>query len=1486
MGIAWAYEPKRNFVAGAAVTEAVTEDEMRGSDPSGVATADPLLVGLDVGSTTVKLLAYDIKSGQIMHSAYRRHHARQSEGIAVLLEEFAKAFSDVSMHAVVTGSGGIKIAEALGVPYMQEVVANVVALRRFCPQARTAIELGGQDAKVVFFSRGAQAGQLEVDDMRMNGTCAGGTGAFLDEIAALLKVPIEDFDTLAGQATAVYPVSGRCGVFAKTDMQPLISQGVSKADLALSSFHAIAKQTIGGLAQGHVIEAPVVFEGGPLLFNPTLVRVFAERLGLAEGDIVVPEHPEMMVALGAALSAMEACTGDAAAMCVEDAIRALRRLTKPTGSTTSSAPLFADDAERAEFERRHPREKPPRGPCPGPIRAYLGIDSGSTTTKLALIDEEGELLDSFYASNGGEPLEVAGRALARIGRRWSEAGAQLDICAVCTTGYGEHLFAEAYHADCSVVETVAHAYYAVASDPDTTFVLDIGGQDMKAIWLDDGVITDIVINEACSSGCGSFLEGFAASLGIERDAMAEAAFSSESPANLGSRCTVFMNSNVISAQRDGKQPADIIAGLSRSIVKNAFTKVIRQANVESLGSHVVVQGGAFANDAVLRAFEEHLGHAVTRGLHPGLAGAIGAALTARDHAREAVDADTFQSTFIGLDGVRSLEFKREQNVVCQLCANHCSRTFVLFSSGATYVTGNRCPRGAVEQPSADLPVVTASRSAPNLFRERERLLFEDYSKAELLPANGHVIGLPRVLAMWDDAPFWKAFFQSLGFTVLFSRPSERDRYEDSLVCVASDTACLPAKLAHSHVRDLVNRGVDRIFMPIITARKPEGASPRSESVCALVKGMPMVVRSSDVPEENWDVPLDAPLFHWHSARDREGQLARYMESTYGISAECTRAAIAQGDHAKAAFRAALEERGAAVMAQTRENGEFAVVLAGRPYHNDAFVNHGLPELITSHGVPVLTVDSLPGLDDIVLEGSRLDIVNNYHARMLRGALYVAGCDCLEYAQIVSFGCGHDAYLSDEIVRLMHESSAKVPLILKMDEGDIRGPLGIRVRSFLETVKSRRRKLNISDGQALENVLPDPYPAKFDRAGRVAKTVLVPNTSHAFSRLMAAVFSKQGLNAVPLPIGRDRASDLGKRYVHNDICYPAQMLIGEALEALESGRFDPDNTAIGMAKYLGDCRLTHYSALLRKALDDAGYPQVPIITNDDADESDMHPGFKMSLSSALRVAFCLPMIDALEELLRKMRPYEMEPGSADFAFERALDHVIGGVQAGGLRGAYDGFKVAVDIMAQLPYERSVPRPRVLVVGEYLLNFHPGANRDIERYLEDNGLEVVEARMTDVIRKTYFYQRAQVREFDVKRSLPDRAFLEVADRAFEMAHDVTDRIAGAHPLYEPPCRMPELVEASDDIVHHTFDAGEGVLIPAEVLHHYERGVRSFVILQPFGCLPNHVVGRGIAKSLRRRCPDAHILTLDYDPDVSFANVENRLQMLVMSAGEGQI
>lgn len=1444
-----------------------------------------MLIGIDIGSTTTKIAAVSEKDFRILYYDYQRHGSAQKKSVIRALDKLQNHFPGEKVRAAFTGSGAKPIADQTGDPFIQEIVANSLALEQIYDRVGTAIELGGQDAKMLFFRKQDKEDKdsLQVADMRMNGSCAGGTGAFIDEVASILDVDIRDFNRLAERGDCVYDISGRCGVFAKTDIQPLLNQGVSKENLALSAFHAIAKQTIGGLAQGLDIESPVVFEGGPLTFNPELVGVFARRLGLADSDILIPDHPEITVAYGAALSL-------AGMFADRNDYRTVKEIREKLVDSVADSrepirlgrPFFEGEEERQAFQERHKKQGLPslaaeKGKT---IRAFLGIDSGSTTTKFVLIDEEENLLDSFYSSNKGNPLMVARQALLALRDRFQKRGADLEILAAGSTGYGELLFHKAWNTETHVVETVAHARAAEKYVKDASFLLDIGGQDMKAIWLDHGIITNIVVNEACSSGCGSFLENFAQNLEIPVEKIAEAAFSSKTPAVLGSRCTVFMNSSIITEQRNGKSPADIMAGLCRSIIENVFTKVIRISNLTSLGDRIVVQGGTFENDAVLRAMEQYVGRQVTRAPYPGIMGAIGAALITKE---EYLARGEKQNIFIGWEGLADFSFSQDANSPCPFCANHCKRTIIHFNNGKSWVTNNRCERGEIlgdprdDEVRKKLKEKEKDRSrVPNLYRLREKLLFKEYDVPAILPARGIRIGLPRVLAFWDNMPFWSAFFRSLGFEVVMSPSSTRKIYEKGLSAIPSDTVCFPAKLVHGHLRWLAEKGVDCIFMPSITTIPSENTEKNSVSMCAVVKGYPIVIRNSDNPEKKCGIPFEAPLFHWYSLKDRRRQMIQYMKGRWDIGEKAVQRALEAGDRAQASFRAQLQDAGEKVIRQVRERDSYAVVLASRPYQNDALVNHDLPDLFIHMGIPVLTADSIPEISGTDLGQTRIDVVNNYHARMFSSALAVARNPNLEYVQVVSFGCGHDAYLSDEIIRLMREVSGKTPLVLKLDESDVQGPLRIRVRSFVTTIEMTRKKkepLKISP-------LTDPYPVKFTRADK-EKTVLVPNTSHAFSRLMSAAMKAQKLRTVPLEVGREEAIRLGKQYVHNDICFPAQIVIGEALEALRSGKYDPDHTAVAMGKYIGDCRLTHYGALLRKALDDAGFPQVPILTNDEEDNRNVHPGYKMNLISGIRIAFGLPMIDTMEELLRKIRPYELEAGSADRAFEKGMDQIIDGMEKGGISGARKGFEKAIEIMKEVAYDRSEERPTVLIVGEYLLNFHPGANREIERYLENNGLEIIEAKMTDVIRKSYYYKDKQAQEYKITLPFATKMTNHISNQAFEYAHDLTDKIAAGHPLHEKATRMDQLAKTSDPIIHHTFDAGEGILIPGEILECAHKGCRNFIILQPFGCLPNHVVGRGISKKLKEIYPDARILPLDYDPDISFANIENRLQMLIMNA-----
>ena len=1432
-----------------------------------------LRLGLDVGSTTVKAVALDPSDNSVLFTRYQRHNAHQAATVRQLLEEAAGRFPDARFRIGVCGSGGRPIAGALGAGYVQEVVANAAAVRALYPQVRTAVELGGQDAKVIFFQYDEAAGKLQASDMRMNGSCAGGTGAFIDEIAALLNVPADAFEQLAARGKTVYSISGRCGVFAKTDIQPLLIQGAERADIALSTFHAIAKQTIGGLSQGLELTAPIIFEGGPLTFNPTLVRVFAERLGLAEGDIVRPEHPETIVARRTA-SAVDGLYPDGDdAMTLTEALERLDRAPARVESAAGAGrPFFAGDGERDAFLRRHRAELRTPVDATGRkvLRGYIGIDSGSTTSKFVFMDEDERVTDTFYANNQGEPLKVVRQGLLALAEKYEKRGIPIQVLGLGTTGYGEQMLSAAFHADYHTVETVAHARGCRRFFPDATFLLDIGGQDMKAIWLKDGVVTNIMLNEACSSGCGSFLENFASTLGLPVDRVAEAAFRSQAPAELGSRCTVFMNSTIINEQRNGKQPDDLMAGLCRSIIENVFTKVVRIANVAELGDRVVVQGGTFRNFAVLRALEEYLGREVTLAPYPGEMGALGAALAVKQEVEAHGYANGRCSAFIGFDAVRDFTYTRESGVLCPHCANHCSRTILRFPDGGSYVTGNRCDRGAVMAEEA-APAQKAE-AVPDLFRLRQQLLFKQYPVTPVREAQRETVGLPRVLEFWDSMPFWSTFFRALGYPVKLSHPSSRKQYESGLQYVASDTICFPAKLVHGHVLDLSKQGADRIFLPYILHMPTENKGEKSPYVCPVIMGYSMVVRNFQSPEDHFPVSFETPVFHWFTEQDRRRQICRYAAEHCGATREQAEEAYRQGAAAISSFRRTLTEAGEAVIAETEKAGGFAVVLAGRPYHTDPLINHDLSRMFTRRGIPVLTVDSLPGLEAADLRKSRVEITNDFHARMLSGAMVTAEKACLEYVQIVSFGCGHDAILSDEIIRLLGEGGGKPPLILKVDESQAAGSLGIRVQSFIETVQLRRS----AQTERAACRLPEPYAVKYRKEDKRLRTVLVPNISAPVSTLLTALMDREGIRAVALPVGGVEQIRVGKKYTHNDICFPCQMVVGELIDALRKGNYPEGSVAVGMAKLSCDCRMANYTPILRKALDSAGFANVPILTTDPGDTKGIHPGVSMlGARSVLLAAWAFSMLDILEELVRKIRPYERTPGETDRVFSDCVEDIAGGVKQG-LGRTIAAFRRSIAAFRALRWDRARRKPRVLVTGELLVTFHPGTNFHVEEYLERNGMEVILPRITYQFRKDFQAAISEIRDFGAHLA----PYPFALDGAVEFIQRFLERIACAHPLYRPAARPQELHSGVGDIIPKTLTCGEGWLMAGEIAHYAAEGVRSFIILQPFGCLPNHVCGRGVTKRLKEAFPGVQILPLDLDPDTSYANVENRLQMLIMN------
>lgn len=1423
-------------------------------------------MGIDIGSTTVKIM---LRNGEhILFTKYIRHKAKQAQTVYHLLEEVEKLLpAESKIMAAVCGSGGKPVAEALQIPYVQEVVANAEAIKTGYSNVRTAIELGGQDAKVIFFHFDEKSGTLEADDMRMNGSCAGGTGAFVDEIAKLLEVKPEHFEELAAAGTHVYDISGRCGVFAKTDIQPLLLQGAKREDIALSALHAIVKQTIGGLAQGLQLKPPIIFEGGPLAFHPTLIKAFAEHLGLSETQLVVPESPELMIVSGATVFAEKFWKqSKEEAMTISDMKKRLNALIieQQTVQFEKQSTFFENEVEQTAFLNRHQNElwETVSIPAGAHIPVFIGIDSGSTTSKIVALDENENVIFRYYEANNGKPIEVVKRGIYQLNEMVKNQGSSVWIKGLGTTGYGEEMTAEAFGADYHVVETVAHARGCEKFYKNVSFILDVGGQDMKAIWLNDGVITNIMLNEACSAGCGSFLENFASSLNIPVDKIADYAFSSENPAKLGSRCTVFMNSTIINEQRNGRNPQDIMAGLCRSIVENIFTKVVRISDTKELGNKIIVQGGTFKNMAVVKALEDYLKQPVTIAPYPGEMGAIGAALLAKENIEKNQKEN---SRFIGFDVAQNLIYQTDSSKRCHGCANQCRLMTMRFSTGKIWITGNRCERGAGGQ--------NRQERAEDLFLVRERLLNQEYKYEQVAADKKCVIGIPRVLEFWDSMPFWTTFFKSLGYKVQISDKNTYEVYEKGISYIASDTICFPAKLVHGAIINLMEKNVDRIFFPYIMHMPPEGTDKMSPYVCSVLQGYPMVARNSQDLDKQEELVYDTPIFHWFNKKNRKQQIVQYAIEQLDVSKEQALCAYHFAEKAILTFRNKLTSYAQDILKHVREEGKFAIVLAGRPYHSDPIVNHHLSEMFTRQGIPVLTADSLPGKDDVDLSNTRIEITNDFHTRMLESAVITAQTKELEYVQIVSFGCGHDAVLTDEIIRIMHQISNKQPLILKVDESSMEGALRIRVQSFLESLKMKHQ-----NKEAFEETkqLTTAYPAKYYKKDKKQRTLLLPNISENVSILLNGILQKEGFRVKCIPIGNEQQIALGKKYSHNDICFPCQMVIGEILGELQKGQYSQDEIAVGMVKFQCDCRMSHYAALLRKALDSAGYTKVPVVTTDVNDTKKGQPGVMLlGIHAVLEAVWTFMMLDILTELARKIRPYECNEGETNRTLKQAVTEIAQAIQKG-MKAANECYKEQLRKMSEIAYDRTQLKPRCLVTGELLVTYHPGSNFHIEEYLERNGMETIFPRVTDQLRKDFLASMSEIKDYHADMF----PYPFAVDWLFDTVQKKLEKEAQIHPLYEPALKPRRLYDEVADIIPMTLSCGEGWLMAGEIAHFAKQGVRSFIILQPFGCLPNHVCGRGTIKRLKQEYPNIQILPLDLDPDTSYANVENRLQMLIMN------
>ncbi len=1413
-------------------------------DDTGLSTATDLFFGLDVGSTTVKLVALD-RAGAMLFARYRRHLSEVRACAAAMLREASSHLPGRRWSMACTGSGAIALASELTLPFVQEVVASGLCIRSRIPDADVAIELGGEDSKLTFFTGGF--------DQRMNETCAGGTGAFIDQMAAFISADAPGLDEMALRHKTIYPIASRCGVFAKSDILPLLNEGCAREDIAASIMQAVVDQTVSGLARGRNISGKVVFLGGPLAFLPSLRERFVRTLRLEEGQAVFPEHAEYFVALGAALHAGETALADGGAPEAALPERLLRVLEerKNHDETLTLPPLFSGPEELAVFRERHSSEHVTRFPLEKyEGDAWLGFDSGSTTIKAALVDEEGRLLYSFYGPNNGDPLASGLAVLREI---YARKRPGLAIRAAAVTGYGSALLRAALRADIDEVETVAHFAGARFFLPEVSFILDIGGQDIKCMRIRAGAIDRIQLNEACSAGCGSFIEGFALSLSMPLPDFVDAALASSRPVDLGTRCTVFMNSKVKQAQKEGAAVGDIAAGLSYSVVRNACYKVMKISGPDELGSHVVVQGGAFANDALLRAFELHLGRNVVRPDIAGLMGAFGAALIARERGPE-----NGETKLLGPDEAARFTTSAS-STRCRLCANACLLTVTGFSGGRKFISGNRCERGAGNTPG-DLP---------NLYAYKHARLFDPYEPLAKEKARRGVIGIPRTLNIYENYPLWFTMLTELGFRVELSAPSSKELYFQGYGTIPSQTVCYPAKLAHGHILDLIARKVDRIFFPCLPFELKNFSTQTGAFNCPVVIGYPeLLARNIGELDE-----AGIPIIHQFLPLDEEFLAKRLRDIPLfsGIPASELHDAVRAGFAAMRAYKDDIAQAGDNALKELHAKGVFGVVLAGHPYHVDPEVHHGIPELITSCGMGVLTEDSVahlmpdPGLLRVVDQWT-------YHSRLYRAGAYAAGADNLAVLQLVSFGCGLDAITSDQLEEIV-TLKGRLYGQIKIDEGANLGQARIRIRSLLAALRERKGKENVPTEMAVYKGSP-PYT----EAMRDTHTILIPQLSPLHFQFLEAVFDSGGYRVAQLPSVSRAAVELGLRHVNNDACFPAIVVVGQLLHAVRSGLYDPAHIALMISQTGGGCRATNYIAFLRKALVESGLEHIPIISF-NMEGRDTNPGFKLSGSLLRRVVMAGYYGDALMRVLHRVSPYEAEPGSAKRLAKQWAEKAKPVIRAGKLIPFHSSMLALVRDFDRLPLRTEERKPRVGLVGEILLKYHPDANNKAAEIVEREGGEAVVPDLMDFVLYSFYdhvfnYNHLSGPWKAYASGLAGIAFLEFCGWSMRQGLSRSKR-------FTPPVRFSELRRKAKSLISLGHQTGEGWLLAAEMVELLESGVPNILCMQPFGCLPNHITGKGLLKELKRRFPQANIAAVDYDPGASEVNQINRIKLMMSVA-----
>lgn len=1397
-------------------------------------------LGLDIGSTTVKIAVLD-DNNNLIYSEYKRHYSDIKSCVIQIIQNCYRNVGDIPVRVCITGSGGLSLSEWLNINFVQEVIACAKAVEVLIPQTDVVIELGGEDAKITYFSGGME--------QRMNGSCAGGTGAFIDQMAVLLDTDAAGLNEYAKGHKVIYPIASRCGVFAKTDIQPLINDGARREDIAASILQAVANQTIGGLACGKPIRGKVAFLGGPLYFLSELRERFYESLCLNEEDIITQENSQLFAAIGAALAA----TTEKPVPFINLVKRFENIKDLIDDEVKHLDPLFKDEKAYLQFVERHKQAKiiETELAC-YKGKVFLGIDAGSTTTKVVLIGEHGEILYHHYCNNEGDPLA---KLITILKDLYTLLPSEVKLCKCTVTGYGEALMKAALHADIGEIETIAHYKAAEHFLPGVDFILDIGGQDMKCLRIKNGAIDSILLNEACSSGCGSFLEGFASSLKLPVAEFAKEALFANSPVDLGTKCTVFMNSRVKQAQKEGAKVSDLSAGLSYSVIKNALFKVIKVRNEQDLGSKIIVQGGTFHNDAVLRCFEKITGREAVRPEIAGLMGAYGAALISKE--RYLVGDESALLPREELDKF-SMQVSSSR---CKKCQNQCLLTINSFSNGEKYIAGNRCERGlGIDRKTQE--------KLPNLYEYKYRRTF-GYTPLTQEEANRGSIGIPRVLNMYENYPFWFTLFNSLGFRVVLSALSSKKLYEKGLETIPSESACFPAKLCHGHIMDLIEKGVDTIFYPSVVYERKEFQEVANHYNCPIVISYPEVIKNNIDEIKKRNIRFIKPFI---SLDNTKVLVKRLMEelADFEIKETDIRLAVLAACKERERYKSDIQKKGEDVLQYLKENDKHGIVLCGKPYHVDPEINHGIADLINSYGMAVLTEDSISHLAKL---RHKLRVVDQwvYNSRLYRAAGLVAFEPCLDLVQLNSFGCGLDAVTSDQIAELL-ATGGKMYTMLKIDEGNNLGAAKIRIRSLKAAMKERERRAYQPQPEKVSYQFP-----LFTKKMKQTHTILAPQMAPIHFELVQEAARVSGYNMVVLPAVDRTAVDEGLKYVNNDACYPAIIMIGQIVQALKSGEYDVNQTSVIITQSGGGCRATNYLAFLKLGLKQAGFSDVPIISINTIG-LDKQPGFKFSLSLINRCIMAIIYGDLFMRMLYRTRPYERFPGSSQMLFEKWKELAKDNIKSGDKKTFRENIKEVVKEYDSLEL-LDIKKPKVGVVGEILVKYHPTANNDIVNILEQGGAEAVVPDLMDYFLYSAFNSGFKFRYLAGKKL--DKQKCDLVLNYIMSFQKFMKRELEKSKRFTAPTPIKELAGMASSMLSLGNQTGEGWLVTAEMMEFIGQGTSNIICVQPLACLPNHIMGKGMFKPLKERYPQANIMPIDYDPGISNVNQLNRIKLMLSIA-----